>query len=146
MMDAQGCIRRGATSEAAPEDRRFGEVAKAVGGGSCWLQMPLSMALAITETVAAHTTLRFLEWRGGGVPPPFQCIPVDAACRMADAQKLWKDWEDLRNAQLQLEDSKKGAHEARYVSLFLLDVHAHRSGRQGGGHPPSPLRCLASDA
>ena len=57
-------------------DRRLEEVAKAVGGGYCRLQMPLKiplkMALAVTETVAARR-LGALE---GGVPPPFQCIPA----------------------------------------------------------------------
>ena len=46
-------------------DRRLEEVAEAVGGGYCRLRKPLSMALAIRVTVAAHT-LGFL----GGVPPP----------------------------------------------------------------------------
>ena len=30
------------------------EVAKAVGGGHCRLQMPLRLALAVRETVAGH--------------------------------------------------------------------------------------------
>ena len=34
--------------------RRLQEVAKAVGGGYCWLQMPLRLALAARETVAVH--------------------------------------------------------------------------------------------
>ena len=54
-------------------DRRLEEVAKAVGGGYCRLQMPLKLALGVRETVAGHR-LRALE--GGGVPPPFQCIPA----------------------------------------------------------------------
>ena len=35
-------------------DRRFEEVAKAVGGGYCRLQMPLKPALAVRGTVAGH--------------------------------------------------------------------------------------------
>ena len=35
-------------------DRRLEEVAKAVGGGYCRLQMPLKPALAVRETVAGH--------------------------------------------------------------------------------------------
>ena len=65
-------------------DRRFEEVAKAVGGGYCRLQMPLRLALGVRGTVAGHR-LGALEGRGlaqglggggGGVPPPlqFQCI------------------------------------------------------------------------
>ena len=49
-------------------DRRLEEVAEAVGGGYCRLQVPLRLVLAVRETVAGH--------KGGGVyVPPFQCIP-----------------------------------------------------------------------
>ena len=48
-------------------DRRLEEVAKAVGGGYCRLQMPLKLALGVRETVAGH---RLGARRGGGVPPP----------------------------------------------------------------------------
>ena len=34
--------------------RRLEEVAKAVGGGYCRLQMPLRLALGVRETVAGH--------------------------------------------------------------------------------------------
>ena len=55
-------------------DRRLEEVAKAVGGGYCRLQMPLSMALAVRGTVAGHRLgalatrgrLRPASWRGTG--------------------------------------------------------------------------------
>ena len=43
-------------------DRRLEEVAKAVGGGYCRLQMPLKPALAVRETVAGHR----LQGGGGG--------------------------------------------------------------------------------
>ena len=49
--------------------RRLEEVAKAVGGGYCRLQMPLRLALAVRETVAGHR-LGALPGGGGGVPPP----------------------------------------------------------------------------
>ena len=45
------------------------EVAKAVEGGYCRLQMPLRLALAVRGTVAEYR-LSALQ----GVPPPFQCI------------------------------------------------------------------------
>ena len=48
-------------------DRRLEEVAKAVGGGYCRLQMPLKLALAVRGTVAGHS-LGALD--GGGVPFP----------------------------------------------------------------------------
>ena len=51
-------------------DRRLKEVAKAVGGGYCRLQMPLRLAPAVRETVAGH---RLGALEGGGVPH-FQCI------------------------------------------------------------------------
>ena len=53
---------------------RLEEVAKAVGGGYCRLQMPLRLALGVRGTVAGHR-LGPLEKGGGGTPPPFQCIP-----------------------------------------------------------------------
>ena len=55
-------------------DRRLEEVAKAVGGGYCRLQMPLKLALGVRETVAGHR-LGALEGGGGYLPPSFQCIP-----------------------------------------------------------------------
>ena len=55
-------------------DRRLEEVAKAVGGGYCRLQMHLSLTLAARATVAGH---RLGAWEGGGGGlPPFQCIPA----------------------------------------------------------------------
>ena len=50
-------------------DRRLEEVAKAVGGGYCRLQMPLRLAFAVRETVAGHG-LGALEGGGGGTLPP----------------------------------------------------------------------------
>ena len=44
--------------------RRLEEVAKAVGGGYCRLQMPLSLALGVREMVAGHR-LGALEGGGG---------------------------------------------------------------------------------
>ena len=52
-------------------DRRLQEVAKAVVGGYCPLQMPLKRAFGVGETVAGH---RQGALEGGEVPPPFQCI------------------------------------------------------------------------
>ena len=57
-------------------DRRLEEVAKAVGGRYCPLQMPLRLALGVRGTVAGHR-LGALEG-GGGFLPPFQCIPAPA--------------------------------------------------------------------
>ena len=47
--------------------RRLEEVAKAVGGGYCRLQIPFSLALAVRGTVAGHR-LGALEGGGGGYP------------------------------------------------------------------------------
>ena len=49
--------------------RRLEEVAKAVGGGYCRLQMPLRLALAVRGTVAGHR-LGALEGGGGGRTVP----------------------------------------------------------------------------
>ena len=58
-------------------DRRLEEVAKAVGGGYCRLQMPWKLALAVRGTVAGHR-LDALEVGRGWYLPPFQCIPAGA--------------------------------------------------------------------
>ena len=49
--------------------RRLEEVAEAVRGGYCRLQMPWKPALAVRETVAGYR-LGALERGGGGAPPP----------------------------------------------------------------------------
>ena len=66
--------------------RRLEEVAEAVGGGYCRLQMPLGPALAVRGTVAGH---RLGALEGGGYLPPFQCIPGGgggATCDTWDAR------------------------------------------------------------
>ena len=72
---------RGALEGKGPErqsqkrlDRWLEEVAKAVGGGYCRLQMPLRLALGVKGTVAGHRLGGGLS--GGGYLPPFQCIPL----------------------------------------------------------------------
>ena len=55
-------------------DGRLEEVAKAVGGGYCRLQMPLRLALGVRGTVAGHR-LGALEEGGGGDLFPFHCSP-----------------------------------------------------------------------
>ena len=59
-------------------ERRLGmrleEVAEAVGGGYCRLQMPSRPALGVRGTVPGHR-LGALEG-GGEYPHPFQCIPA----------------------------------------------------------------------
>ena len=66
-------------------DRRLEEVAEAVGGGYCRLQMPSNLALAVRGTVAGHR-LGALEG-GGGTPPPFQYIPAPGTS-LANGQGL----------------------------------------------------------
>ena len=51
-------------------DRRLEEVAKAVGGGDCRLQMPLKPALGVRGTVA-----RPPGGGWGGYPPPLPVHP-----------------------------------------------------------------------
>ena len=66
----QGCVRREGTSEAVPE-----AVRQAVGGGYCWLHMPLKLAFAVRETVAGHSDLQG-GGGGGGSPPPPPPLPM----------------------------------------------------------------------
>ena len=55
--------------------RRLEEVAKAVGGCYCRLQMPLRLAVAVRETVARHS-LGALEGKGTYPPPPCACTAL----------------------------------------------------------------------
>ena len=66
---AQGCNRREGAQRRPRRrlDRPLEEVAKAVGGGYCRLQMPLKLALAVWETVAGH---RLGAMEGACLPPP----------------------------------------------------------------------------
>ena len=77
-------------------DGRLEEVAEAVVGGCCRLQIPWSLALAIGETVGG-SRLGILEGGRGGVPPPlFQCIPGFGPLRWAGATSGAKHWDVLR--------------------------------------------------
>ena len=67
-----------------PLDRRLEEVAKAVGGGYCRLQMPLGLALAVSGTVAGHR-LGALE-RGEGVTSP----PSNASLALCLLPRLFR--------------------------------------------------------
>ena len=65
-------VLEGKGSERRPQqrlDRRLKEVAEAVGGGYCRLQIPLKLALGVRETVAGHR-LGALERGGGATSPP----------------------------------------------------------------------------
>ena len=69
----RGGVRRDALEGKGPQrrpqqrlGRRLEEVAEAVGGGYCRLQMPLRRALGVGGTVAGHR----LSARGGGGSPP----------------------------------------------------------------------------
>ena len=62
-------------------DRQLEEVAKAVGGGYCRLQMPLKLALGVRETVAGHRLGALEPGAGWGNLPPFQCIAAQRVHR-----------------------------------------------------------------
>ena len=53
-------------------------VVKAVGGGSCWVQMPLKLALGVKETVIWHRQGALERGRGGGLPPALPIHPCPA--------------------------------------------------------------------
>ena len=55
-------------------DGRLEEVAEAVWGDYCRLQMPRSLALAVGKTVAGQRLGGLEGAGGGGYLPPFQCI------------------------------------------------------------------------
>ena len=63
--------------------RRLEEVAEAVGGGYCRLQMPLRLALGVRLTVAGHR-LGAPEGGGGGSSPSNASLP------RPQSQAVWK--------------------------------------------------------
>ena len=63
--------------------RRLEEVAKAVGGGYCRLQMPSRLALGVRGTVAGHRLGALQRGGGGGLPPPFPMHPCPPSAVMA---------------------------------------------------------------
>ena len=75
-----------------PLDRRLEEVAKAVGGGYCRLQMPLKLALAVGGTVAGPW-LGALEGEGA-----VQCIHGDGCDRecMGGSGMAAREWDAVR--------------------------------------------------
>ena len=77
----QGCIRGEGASEVAQRlDGQLEEVAKAVGGGYCRLQLPLTLVLGVRGTVARH---RLAALEGGwGVPPPTSNASVRVTPRL----------------------------------------------------------------
>ena len=70
-----------------------------VGGGSCRLQMPLSLAPGIRGTAAGHR-LGALEWGGGGTSPPGQPLlnrhQVGGVSRSPDGLFVQQEWEPIR--------------------------------------------------
>ena len=97
-----------------PLDRRLEEVAKAVGGGYCRLQMPLSLALAVRGTAAGH---RLGALEGGGVYPP----PSNASLRTPE---VGRGYEGV------------GPHEHRAhtsISFFSCREALHNALWQRGG-------------
>ena len=75
----RGCITRKGPQRRPPRrlGRRLEEVAKAVGGGYCRLQMPLTPAFAVRGRVAGHRLA--LEGRRGVPPPPLPMHPAPPA-------------------------------------------------------------------
>ena len=78
-------------------DRRLEEVAQAVGGGYCRLQMPLRLALGVRETVAGHRLGALGE--GGTSPPSNASLPVSRSYHTTVSRGLGR-WplEDSRHA------------------------------------------------
>ena len=63
-------------------DRRLEDVAKAVGGGCCRLQMPLKPALAVRETVVGH---RLGALEGEGCLPPSNASMGGGGCLLMNS-------------------------------------------------------------
>ena len=69
--------------------RRLEEVAKAVGGGYCRLQMPLKPALGVKETVAGHRPGALEGWGGTSPPSKASLVEGGGGCwRLPGLQKM----------------------------------------------------------
>ena len=73
--------------------RRLEEVAEAVGGGCCRLQMLLSLALGVRETTAGRTLGALGGGRGCPPPPPSNASLVGGS--MKGAPNTWAGQQDL---------------------------------------------------
>ena len=70
-------------------DRRLEEVAKAVGGGYCRLQMPLRLALGVRGTVAGRWLGALEGARGGTSPPSNATLGVTLLPFLTFQHKAW---------------------------------------------------------
>ena len=89
--------------------RRLEEVAKAVGGGYCRLQMPLRVALGIRGTVAGHR-LGALEVGGGGTPPPSNSILDGGSETRPTWRGLWVGFGNMGPGSQRHQDQTKSLH------------------------------------
>ena len=127
-------------------DTRLEEVAEAVGGGYCRLQMPLKLALGVRGTVAGH---RVSALGGGGNPPPSNVtlpptFPQLTSIRPPPPQKNLMPWV-LRYTCTELCLSPPRARRPlRPPTLALVRTRpANRAWAEGGGgvsgHPRGRL-------
>ena len=123
-------------------DRRLEEVAKAVGGGYCRLQMPLKLALGVRQTVAGH---RLGALEGGGYPhPPSNALGVGGRA-MGSARQCgrvgWAGEGGSRNRVCR----GKGMEDVVHSGVYVHATDAQKGKQLGtradvGAHKPERCR------
>ena len=108
-------------------DRWLEEVAEAVGGGYCRLQMPLKLAPAVRETVAGH---RLGALDGGGTPPSPSCntsLQISAGCSARRGYQFWKGDKVFGGARKCTRRSPTNLHRTQYnCILHPTQMHGRR--------------------
>ena len=112
--------------------RRLEEVAKAVGGGYCRLQLPLKLALGFRETAAGHK-LGALEG-GGGVPPP---LPMHPCLQGIGPSSLADPWICARSCPLRTSSSP--CHAVKCVSECVSSIVFPRDTEPAKGSSHRPI-------
>ena len=128
--------------------RRLEEVAQAVGGGYCRLQMPLRLALGVRGIVAGH---RLGALEGGGYLPP-----SSNASLPPPPLSITKQWPavDPDIGPLQISFTSSSPATASRSALCWALIWWRGGGRGGasqnpeprGGGPPAPTTCVVAMA
>ena len=124
-------------------DRRLEEVAKAVGGRYCRLQMPLKLVPAVRDTVAGHR-LGALEGGGGGgaveSPPSSASLSLprkDAGAERSKLLVIRRIWPHSCKCWMAVTCASYSSCEAQRLGVVYVLRTVWTSGPGGGGRPES---------
>ena len=121
--------------------RRLEEVAEAVGGGYCRLQMPLKLALGVRETVAGHR-LGALEGGASHAPPTPCALAVLGRLLSKGAKGNRVLWAGLQTSSTALGTGVRTIGVVPSPSFYTRDLHLPQQLfiSRHGGHVRGCLR------